>query len=277
MAQPACRALLRLTRQFLPNRCFSPGWLRYSARIGDRCTEPSILVNARMAMSAIFGILCSSTPDNLQTTRKVSPLFLFAAPWNSSTTPCTISAIWFTNVMTLSWSTSVAMLKSRIRAAPIMHSTRVPSTIASTFALSKTFMLWAMMFAPASPKPRASSEPSLMMVFSRITVSMSSLVDAAGVHITMSQSHWNLFCCCLCAFALCISSNLNSSSATFIAISGSLRKVSTLEIMFSTGCSTSLFASFEKKRDTVTKDRQMNSVVPRENMLSSWTNGRRSK
>ena len=47
-----------------------------------------------------------------------APSFLFTAPQHSSTTPCTISAIWFTKVITLPCSTSVAVLKFRMRAMP---------------------------------------------------------------------------------------------------------------------------------------------------------------
>mmetsp|Transcript_34065 Transcript_34065/g.101634 ORF Transcript_34065/g.101634 Transcript_34065/m.101634 type:complete len:232 (+) Transcript_34065:212-907(+) len=217
-------------------------------------------------------------PAVRQMARKASPVFLFAAPWNSSTTPCTISAIWFTKAMTSAWSTSVAMPKSRIRAAPMMHSTRVPSTMTTTLALSAPRRLCAMMLAPASPKPRASREPSLMMVFSRMTVSMISPPPASlALQRTTSISRLSLLSSCLLAFIFRTSSTLNSSSATRMAARGSLRKVSTLDIMFSTGVSTSLFASFEKKRDTEVSRMQTHSVVSRLNMLSFWTKSRMSK
>mmetsp|Transcript_118194 Transcript_118194/g.381483 ORF Transcript_118194/g.381483 Transcript_118194/m.381483 type:complete len:224 (+) Transcript_118194:828-1499(+) len=220
-------------------------------------------VKAKMAMSASLLTRSPCTSEVLQIMRNMSPLFLFAAPWNSSTTPCTISAMRLTKVMTRPWSTSVAVLKSRIRTAPMMHSTGVPSTMALTLAVSTPCMFCAMMLAPASPKPSASRDPSLTMVFSRITVSMISVVDSLGLQVIRSYSHWDFFCSCLRTLALCISSALNSSSATFMAISGSLRNMSTFEIMFSTGLSTSLFASFEKNRDAEVSDRHTKTVMRR--------------
>mmetsp|Transcript_83810 Transcript_83810/g.260462 ORF Transcript_83810/g.260462 Transcript_83810/m.260462 type:complete len:229 (-) Transcript_83810:927-1613(-) len=228
-------------------------------------------------MSAILLTLPSSLSEVLQIVRKESPVFLFAAPLNSSTTPCTISATWFTNPMTSAWSTSVAMLKSRMRVEPMMHSTRLPSTMTTTLALSAPRKLCAMMSAPASPKPSASSDPSLIMVFSRTTVSMISLPVSLALHrslscTTLSLLSFSFFC--LCFF---ISSSLYSSSATRIAARGSLRNWSTLAIMFSTGFNTSLFASFEKKRDTDVSMRQTQSVVSREFRLSVCVKLRTSK
>mmetsp|Transcript_60755 Transcript_60755/g.172693 ORF Transcript_60755/g.172693 Transcript_60755/m.172693 type:complete len:304 (+) Transcript_60755:919-1830(+) len=278
IAQPWWSPKLRFTRQFFPSRCCRAGFPRYSATTGDRCTAPRIRVKASIAMSASLQTFSSSHSDVRQITRNLSPQFLLAAPWNSSTTPCTISAIWFTKVMMLSCSTSVAILKFLMRVAPMMHSTRVPSTIASTLALSNTFMLCAMMLAPASPNPKANKDPSLMIVFSRITVSMISPVASLALHVMMLTSFWNLFSSCFfLAFALCISSNLNSSSATFIATRGFLRNVSTFEIMFSTGCKTSLFASLEKNSEAEVSEIQITRVMRRENWLSICTNGRRSK
>mmetsp|Transcript_33110 Transcript_33110/g.95179 ORF Transcript_33110/g.95179 Transcript_33110/m.95179 type:complete len:237 (-) Transcript_33110:1297-2007(-) len=232
---------------------------------------------ASTAMSAILLTFSASLSEVRQIVRKASPVFLFAAPWYSSTTPCTISAIWFTKPMTSAWSTSVAMLKFWIRLQPMMHSTLVPSTITTTLALSAPRRLCAMMLAPASPKPRASRDPSLMIVFSRITVSMISVPEFLGLHRTVSIRCFSLLSCCLFSFTFCASSILNSSSATRMAAKGSFRKVSTLEIMFSTGVSTSLFASPEKNSDTIVSDRQTNSVVSREYRLSFRTKIRLSK
>jgi len=74
--------------------------------------------------------------------------------------------------MIFSCKTSVAVLKSRTRTKPRMHSTVVPWTLVLMPALSEPRMLWLMMWAPASPKPKAKREPNLMIVFSKITVSM---------------------------------------------------------------------------------------------------------
>mmetsp|Transcript_129083 Transcript_129083/g.306217 ORF Transcript_129083/g.306217 Transcript_129083/m.306217 type:complete len:240 (-) Transcript_129083:1476-2195(-) len=237
---------------------------------------PRILVKARMDISASFATF-SSSPITLQIMRKVSPLFLLAAPWNSSTTPWTISAIWLTKVITFAWSTSVAVLKSRMRVAPMMHSTRVPSTIASTQALSMPCMLCSMMFAPASPKPSARREPSLMIVFSKMTVSMISVLSFRDEHPNSSIATWKRVFSCFAAFARLISSTLNSSSATFMAASGFARIVSTFAIMFSTGYSTSRFASLAKPMDARSSITQTKRTVKRLNKDSCLTKGRRSK
>mmetsp|Transcript_95540 Transcript_95540/g.247409 ORF Transcript_95540/g.247409 Transcript_95540/m.247409 type:complete len:229 (+) Transcript_95540:1214-1900(+) len=220
--------------------------------MGERCTAPRILVNASIDMSAnLLNFAASMSTSFLQIMRKKSPLFLLAYPWNSSTTPCTISAIWFTKVITFACSTSVAVLKSRMRAAPIMHSTRFPSIMASTQALSTPCMLCSMIWAPACPNPRARRDPSLMIVFSRITVSISSGVLCLLLHRRISFTAFDMeaFASNFLVFARFISSILNSSSATFIAESGLSRMVSTFAIMFSTGVKTNRFASFENIKE----------------------------
>lgn len=58
-------------------------------------------------------------------------------------------------------SASVAVLKSRTRITPTMHSHFRPGTMAFTPAEPEPIMFWPMMSAPASPKPSASREPSL--------------------------------------------------------------------------------------------------------------------
>lgn len=81
-----------------------------------------------------------SSHSQRQTTRKVSPLFRFGAPLNSSTTPCTISAIWFTKVITFDCNTSVAMLKFRMLIIPSTQLIRRPGIITFTEALSPPLM-----------------------------------------------------------------------------------------------------------------------------------------
>mmetsp|Transcript_148342 Transcript_148342/g.458530 ORF Transcript_148342/g.458530 Transcript_148342/m.458530 type:complete len:246 (+) Transcript_148342:222-959(+) len=220
--------------------------------------------------------------------RKVSPLFLFGAPWNSSTTPCTISAMRLTNVITWACSTSVAMEKSRIRREPMMHSTRMPSTMALTQALSTPSMLCSMIFTPASPNPSASNEPSVMMVFSRITVSISSSgsswvaqssVSYSALHQPFASMNMLLlssddFCWIIASLQSC---SWVASSATFMAMSGFARMVSTLAIMFSTGYSTRWLASLEKSREAKVSAKQRNTVTASENTLSFSTKGRTSK
>mmetsp|Transcript_77459 Transcript_77459/g.237078 ORF Transcript_77459/g.237078 Transcript_77459/m.237078 type:complete len:248 (-) Transcript_77459:1549-2292(-) len=223
----------------------------------------------------------SSLPlsPNRQMTRNDSPLFLLGAPKYSFTTPWTISAIWFTKVMILDCSTSVAVLKSRIRTTPMMHSTRRPGIMASTPALSPPRMLWPMMFAPASPNPSASKEPNLMMVFSRITVSIGSLVAVVQT--------WPLATCpimcltnsffALAFLALANSSFLNSSSAIFMAISGLSRMASTRSIMRSTGCTMRRLASLVKARDTMISKVRIEAVLIKFICASVLEYGRRSK
>mmetsp|Transcript_5556 Transcript_5556/g.14121 ORF Transcript_5556/g.14121 Transcript_5556/m.14121 type:complete len:238 (+) Transcript_5556:884-1597(+) len=213
-----------------------------------------------------------------QMTRNMSPLFLFGAPRHSLTTPCTISAIWLTKVMILACSTSVATLKSRTRATPMMHSTRVPGIMASTPALAPPFMLCPIMLAPASPKPSASREPSLMMVFSRMTVSMGALLPAHSSQDTRSFMKLEMRSLrALDSLALASSSALNSSSAIFMATSGLSRMASTFWIMSSTGCSTRRLASLEKKRAAVQREMQTKRVVSSENIASDFRKGLRSK
>mmetsp|Transcript_27836 Transcript_27836/g.88021 ORF Transcript_27836/g.88021 Transcript_27836/m.88021 type:complete len:272 (-) Transcript_27836:126-941(-) len=65
-------------------------------------------------------------------------------------------------------------MKFRMSQKPKMASTLRPGTMAFSMELLSPFMFWPMISAPASPKPSASREPILMMVFSRITVSMGS-------------------------------------------------------------------------------------------------------
>mmetsp|Transcript_95234 Transcript_95234/g.213291 ORF Transcript_95234/g.213291 Transcript_95234/m.213291 type:complete len:272 (-) Transcript_95234:1327-2142(-) len=236
-----------------------------------------------MAMSASLLTFVSSMSENLQMIRKVSPLLRLAAPWNSSTTPCTISAMRLTKVITLAWSTSVAIEKSLILVAPMMHSTRVPSTMASTQALSTPCMLCSMILLPASPKPRANKDPSLMMVFSKMTVSMSSPSDSRAVHVSISQTAFNqclacFRCCRLCAVIVFLTSSiLSSSSATFMAKRGFSRMVSTFAIMVSTGYNTKLLASLVKSREAKVKAKQRKIVTVMENTLSFSTDGLVSK
>mmetsp|Transcript_83802 Transcript_83802/g.260420 ORF Transcript_83802/g.260420 Transcript_83802/m.260420 type:complete len:208 (+) Transcript_83802:852-1475(+) len=205
---------------------------------------PRILEKATIDRSAILFVFALSCCSTRQMTRKVSPLFLFGAPWYSSATPWMISAIMFTKALIFDCNTSVEMVKSRTRHTPMTQFTLVPGTIALMVTDSWPSMLCRMMLAPASPKPRASKEPSLTMVFSRISVSIGScllwqheqLMRSFSIIISLSLP--NLF-----AFALAISSALNSLSAIFVATSGSSRMAVTFLIIFSTGRTMRRFAS----------------------------------
>mmetsp|Transcript_24345 Transcript_24345/g.56552 ORF Transcript_24345/g.56552 Transcript_24345/m.56552 type:complete len:213 (-) Transcript_24345:1823-2461(-) len=211
---------------------------------------------------------------------KVSPLFLLAAPWNSLTTPWTTSAIWFTNVITFACNTSVAVLKSLILATATMHSTRSPGIIASTTAVLELPMLCPMMLAPASPKPNAKRDPNLIMVFSRITVSMASFF---WFDLQKRTSVKPLIICLPCARvsflarAFSRSSTLNSSSAIFMATRGSSAISSTRLIIASTGLSTRALASLENVREATHSTMHTNNVMSMPNIASSLVNGRKSK
>mmetsp|Transcript_66300 Transcript_66300/g.185387 ORF Transcript_66300/g.185387 Transcript_66300/m.185387 type:complete len:232 (+) Transcript_66300:656-1351(+) len=215
----------------------------------------------------------------LQTTMKVSPPFLFGDPQYWCATPWTISAIWFTNVMILDCSTSVAVLKSRMRMTPMMQSTLVPGIIASTPALSPPRMLWPMMFAPASPKPSANKDPNLMIVFSNITVSKGPLVSAlhiCPVHTWLARCRSTSFLA-LARRARATSSFLNSSSAIRIAFKGLSRISSTRSIILSTGWTMRRFASLAKTREATMRRMSTVPVLSILNIASALTKGRKSK
>mmetsp|Transcript_95233 Transcript_95233/g.213285 ORF Transcript_95233/g.213285 Transcript_95233/m.213285 type:complete len:277 (-) Transcript_95233:1339-2169(-) len=263
MAQPACRARLKFTRQSVPKRFCIAGCRRYSANKGDWWRQPRMVVKATTDISAMRALRGCGSASSLmsskrQMTRKLSPLFLFGAPWNSSAMPCTISAIWLQNVLIFACSTSVVMLKSRTRTTPMMVLTAVPGIIA-LMPTPVRRMLWAMMLAPASPNPRASNDPSLMMVFSRITVSKGSSPPA--LHMLQKTRSWmKRFPRSKSRFrrAFATSSALNSSSAIFMATSGLSRMASTLATIFSTGRRMRVLASCAniidpRIRSTITK------------------------
>mmetsp|Transcript_9628 Transcript_9628/g.26151 ORF Transcript_9628/g.26151 Transcript_9628/m.26151 type:complete len:231 (-) Transcript_9628:54-746(-) len=212
-----------------------------------------------------------------QMTRKLSPLFLFGAPWNSSQTPWTISAIWLQKALILACSTSVVTLKSRTRTTPMMVFTTVPGIIA-LMPTPVRFMLWAMMFAPASPKPSASNDPSLMMVFSRITVSNGSPLAASHMlHVTRSWRKRFPRSTSRFIKAFAISSAWNSSSAIFIAMSGLSRIASTRWTIFSTGLRTRLLASCANIIEPTMRRTMTNKVTRRLYLESLRTYDRTSK
>ena len=106
---------------------------------------------------------------NFQTSRKASPIFLFAAPRYLSTIECTTFAIVFTNTMTSSCSTSVASVKFRMSQKPKMAYCFLPAIISS---ISPTLTIFCpIISAPASPKPNPSNTPILLIADSIISVS----------------------------------------------------------------------------------------------------------
>mmetsp|Transcript_26686 Transcript_26686/g.76903 ORF Transcript_26686/g.76903 Transcript_26686/m.76903 type:complete len:228 (+) Transcript_26686:813-1496(+) len=224
-------------------------------------------------ISAIFLTSSAGAPVVRHITKNMSPAFLFTAPLNLSTMPCTISATWLTKVMTLPWSTSVAVLKLRMPAQPMMQSTREPSMVALTPEVLAPLMLLLTMFVPASPKPSANKEPNLMIVFSKMTVSIKLLRSFANRFLQQRIRLPSSFE----AFMRNISSRLNSSSAIFIATRGSSRMASTLVIICSTGCSTNWLASLVNSKDAMHKTTQMKAVLIMLNDASSRVYGLKSK
>mmetsp|Transcript_19552 Transcript_19552/g.36038 ORF Transcript_19552/g.36038 Transcript_19552/m.36038 type:complete len:222 (-) Transcript_19552:472-1137(-) len=211
-------------------------------------------------MSAILVASSSSTWwQNRQIRRNVSPLFLLAAPANSSMTPWTISAIWLTKVITLPCNTSVAMPKLMILVFPRMQLILMPSTIA--FTPAEFEMLWLTMFAPASPKPNAKSVPSLMIVLSKITVSRISAFSCEWQKTRFRTIFISRSLFILANFILFISSTLNSLSAILMAINGLSLIMLTFAIMVSTGSSTSVVASFEKNTEATHNTTQTTKVI----------------
>mmetsp|Transcript_15315 Transcript_15315/g.44279 ORF Transcript_15315/g.44279 Transcript_15315/m.44279 type:complete len:257 (+) Transcript_15315:1061-1831(+) len=174
-------------------------------------------------------------------------------------------------------NTSVATLKLRTLTTPMMHSTRMPAIIASTPAVSPPFMFVPMMLAPASPKPSASNEPSLMIVFSRMTVSIGAEAAVQKVQVaTSNKAVLILSRCALARRAFATSSALNSSSAICMAIKGLSRIDSTRWIIRSTGCTMSWLASLLNISDTPTRSTKIQNVMMMLNAASACTKGRKS-
>mmetsp|Transcript_23383 Transcript_23383/g.55303 ORF Transcript_23383/g.55303 Transcript_23383/m.55303 type:complete len:242 (+) Transcript_23383:892-1617(+) len=239
---------------------------------------PRILVKATSDSSAILLVFSISSCSTRQMTRKVSPLFLFGAPWYSSTTPWMISAMEFTKALIFDCNTSVAMLKSRTLHMPMMQLTMVPGTIALIMAEAWPFMLCRMMLAPASPKPKASSDPSFMMVFSSMSVSIGSSFVPKKLHEMMSfMTVKTLSLLSLFRLAFAISSCLNSLSAIFVAMRGSSRMDMTFLIIFSTGLTMSRFASYVNISDHSTRTTRRKSMSMSWRNACSFENGRSSK
>mmetsp|Transcript_13064 Transcript_13064/g.27307 ORF Transcript_13064/g.27307 Transcript_13064/m.27307 type:complete len:263 (-) Transcript_13064:1467-2255(-) len=147
---------------------------------------------------------------------------------------------------------------------PMMAPTFCPDAMACTPALAPPPMFCPMISAPASPKPKAKRPPSLMMVFSSITVSMGSFTFLLNLYLYMSFQHlliW-LSSCSRCAAS--ISSRRCSRSPNLIAAKGLSLMVSILAIMRSMGFRRSSLASLEKVSAPRATDMQMKIVC---NML----------
>mmetsp|Transcript_102382 Transcript_102382/g.256535 ORF Transcript_102382/g.256535 Transcript_102382/m.256535 type:complete len:236 (-) Transcript_102382:436-1143(-) len=207
--------------------------------------------------SAILGRNSISKWLSCQTSKNACPKFLLGAPKCKSTTLCTISATWFTKTMVCSFSTSVAMWKWRISQNPKIASTLEPGMLAMPWesSLSK---FSAIMLTPASPKPNASKEPNLMIVFSSIFVSR--------VVFLRSRS-FSRRCLLLAFLDLGRNSSMparcpeaGSGPASLIAYKGSRRINSTLLIIRSIGCSTRLSTSLLKRSAPIAKTMTTSTV-----------------
>mmetsp|Transcript_99620 Transcript_99620/g.278974 ORF Transcript_99620/g.278974 Transcript_99620/m.278974 type:complete len:348 (-) Transcript_99620:1623-2666(-) len=232
MAQPKCKPKPTETR--------NPGILEVrsgcaliSESFRSRVRADTTCTNATTDKSASFRRRRLSKRLNCHTSRKDCPKFLFAAPKCWSTTRWTMSATWLTKTMVLSFSTSVMTLKFRMSQKPKIASTLVPGIFTVTRALESN-MFSAMMFTPASPKPRANKEPSLMIVFSKICVSSST--DVAFNLLRLRRS------------LTLLGGALSPFSPSRVASNGSLRMTSTFPIIRSMGCNTSLSTSRLKSR-----------------------------
>mmetsp|Transcript_45974 Transcript_45974/g.104761 ORF Transcript_45974/g.104761 Transcript_45974/m.104761 type:complete len:256 (-) Transcript_45974:5-772(-) len=164
---------------------------------------------------------------------------------------------------------------------PKMASTRLPGIMALTVALSSPIFL-PMISEPASPKPSASSLPSLMMAFSRIFVSRVCTLVALrcrrrqAPHESMQRFHLPFSPGADAISSSCACASLYVSSPSLMAKSGLSRILSTLLIIRSIGCSTSTFASWLKASAPISRMTQTKSVWSMLNTAAFLAHGRRS-
>mmetsp|Transcript_121044 Transcript_121044/g.349724 ORF Transcript_121044/g.349724 Transcript_121044/m.349724 type:complete len:241 (-) Transcript_121044:899-1621(-) len=230
-------------------------------------------------------------------------------PKYSLMTPWTMIVTRFTKTITSSFKVSVISVKFLRLHKPNIASTFRPGTMVFRLDALSPFMFWAMISAPASPKPRASNEPILMIVFSSTTVSMESgslLVFSVFLQQSRpngsmsnckrmrmpepSESDWRPFVISSMEKALMelllwrardffawLSAFRLSPSPMVIAAKGLFLILSTLAIIRSMGWSTYLLASFEKVTAPMPSNKQMNSVCPMFKAASNFEPSRRSK
>mmetsp|Transcript_2480 Transcript_2480/g.5671 ORF Transcript_2480/g.5671 Transcript_2480/m.5671 type:complete len:220 (-) Transcript_2480:529-1188(-) len=213
----------------------------------------------------------ASVPTSRHTSKNASPIFLFAAPKYSSTIPCTISAIWLTKTMTLSWRIWVQSAKSWISQYPKIQSTMRPGIMALTPAVSLPFIFSPIISAPASPNPKARRPPILMMVFSRITVSMGScffLLFQNFVHHLSSCSFSRRRAAC---------SSLYAPSPSLMAAMGESRITNSFLLIRSIGFRTRSLAPVVKDTVAPASRIQMKRVCPTLSKASNAVYARLSK
>ena len=120
---------------------------------------------------------------SFQTTKNPLPVLWHTNPLNSSTSPWTTSATWFTSTTIPLWSTSVIIGKSIILICPKTASILVPDPpeIAVCIPRSKFRIFLPIIPVPASPNPTTSKVPIRKIVCSRRTISESENLRYASV------------------------------------------------------------------------------------------------
>mmetsp|Transcript_41355 Transcript_41355/g.108679 ORF Transcript_41355/g.108679 Transcript_41355/m.108679 type:complete len:323 (-) Transcript_41355:869-1837(-) len=185
----------------------------------------------------------------------------------------------FTNSMMLPCSTSVAVVKLRISQNPKIASTYSPGNIGSIPDPAPCKFL-EMIRVPASPNPKSNRVPSLINVFSRITVSMGSscfssvhsqemarytCVSLAGG--LLSFSFLALFACCSLRY---------SWKPSWVAFRGSSFICCKIVTMRSMGDSTSRLASWVNMVFAVDSTMQRKIVCSMLRIAATSLMGRRS-
>lgn len=173
-----------------------------------------------------FRLMSSSL--NFHTIRKASPIFLFADPPYLLTYEWTMSAIWLTNIINLTSIASATSEKWWISQNPNIAMIFCPESIG--FKSPPDLMFEAIIFAPASPYPKASRNPI------REIVSSSLLVSSWSFYLT---------------FLLFLLSKFIKpafSKSPFAAARGSLAITLTFSIILSIGLRTNFSASLVKNK-----------------------------
>mmetsp|Transcript_63351 Transcript_63351/g.182298 ORF Transcript_63351/g.182298 Transcript_63351/m.182298 type:complete len:248 (+) Transcript_63351:1014-1757(+) len=146
--------------------------------------------------------------------------------------------------------------------------------MAFTVALSSS-MFWAMISLPASPKPSAKRDPSLMMAFSKIFVS---IVACFFANFCLPLPFLDMVLTMVEAFLWCAdTSSLYWRSPSRIAYNGSCRMISTLLIIRSIGNNTSWSTSRLKSKAPMASTTTTNMVCTTPRIASHSMNFRTSK
>lgn len=115
-----------------------------------------------------------SSRGNFHTIKKASPKFLFDDPWWRSASEWTISAIWFTNLITSSSNARVASAKPLISQKPKIASSLTPAISGlKSLPISDEAIFLPIILAPASPNHSPRSLPIVNSEDSKNSVSLS--------------------------------------------------------------------------------------------------------